>query len=315
MIAELGGADMKDSETPERRSNNSRSDNSRRFQFGLRSLFAATTLLVFMLCMGQIFGLLVVGGVTFVVLYLIFCYRKPEYGISLLAVVVFISIFAPLFTGSPELGRRATCTSNFKVITLALLNYEADHGCFPPAYMADENGKPMHSWRVLILPYIERQDLYDAYRFDEPWDGPNNRKLHNVVIDLFKCPGDTEYRDQPTTSYVAVVGPHVAWAGERGRKWEEFSDGSQDTILLVETANSGIHWMEPRDLVVPLLAKIQKPPSNGKPGQGIVANHNGCTVVSFLDGHQSILELDAKPKDIKALLTIDGGEDTSELDW
>ena len=306
---------MKDSETPERRS-----DNPRRFQFGLRSLFAATTLLAFMLGMWQIFGLLVVGAIAFVVTFLMLCYRKPGYGISLLGMGLFVSLFLPVMFGPRGLGRRALCMNNLKNITLALLNYEASHGCFPPAYLADENGKPMHSWRVLILPYIARQDLYEAYRFDEPWDGPNNRKLHNVVIDLFKCPSDTTPRNQPNTSYLAVVGPHVAWAGERGRKWEEFSDGSQDTILLVETANSGIHWMEPRDLVVPLpanilSAKIQKPPSNGNPGQGIVANHSGCTVVSFVDGHQSILELDSKPEDIKAVLTIDGGEDTSELDW
>jgi len=236
---------MKDSETPERRS-----DNPRRFQFGLRSLFAATTLLAFMLGMWQIFGLLVVGAIAFVVTFLMLCYRKPGYGISLLGMGLFVSLFLPVMFGPRGLGRRALCMNNLKNITLALLNYEASHGCFPPAYLADENGKPMHSWRVLILPYIARQDLYEAYRFDEPWDGPNNRKLHNVVIDLFKCPSDTTPRNQPNTSYLAVVGPHVAWAGERGRKWEEFSDGSQDTILLVETANSGIHWMEPRDITL-----------------------------------------------------------------
>ena len=35
----------------------------------------------------------------------------------------------------------------------------------------------MHSWRVLLLPYLDRSDLYKAYDFTEPWDGPNNRKL------------------------------------------------------------------------------------------------------------------------------------------
>ena len=110
---------------------------------------------------------------------------------------------------------------------MAVLQYEQDHGCFPPAYIADENGKPMHSWRVLILPYIERRDLYEAYRFDEPWDGPNNRKLHNVTLDLYKCPSDNQHGGESNTSYLAVVGPHVAWAGEKARTWEDFTDGTE----------------------------------------------------------------------------------------
>ena len=60
---------------------------------------------------------------------------------------------------------------------MALQNYHQANGCFPPAYIADKNGKPMHSWRVLILPYLDRTILYKAYDFTEPWDGPNNKKL------------------------------------------------------------------------------------------------------------------------------------------
>ena len=55
--------------------------------------------------------------------------------------------------------------------------YEDEHGCFPPAYVADASGRPMHSWRVLILPYLDQQQLYDQYDFSEPWNGPNNQQL------------------------------------------------------------------------------------------------------------------------------------------
>ena len=76
-----------------------------------------------------------------------------------------------------ESGRRAQCRNNLKQIVLALQSYHQANGCFPPAYIADKNGKPMHSWRVLILPYLDRNALYKAYNFSEPWDGPNNKKL------------------------------------------------------------------------------------------------------------------------------------------
>src|SRR5262245_44252816 len=76
-----------------------------------------------------------------------------------------------------EAARRSNCKGELKQIGLALLNYREAYGCFPPPYVADASGRPMHSWRVLILPFIDHAALYREYRFDEPWDGPNNRKL------------------------------------------------------------------------------------------------------------------------------------------
>ena len=74
--------------------------------------------------------------------------------------------------------------NNLKQIAMALQCYHQANGCFPPAYIADKTGKPMHSWRVLILPYLDRDDLYKAYNFTEPWDGPNNKKLATSRPDL-----------------------------------------------------------------------------------------------------------------------------------
>ena len=55
--------------------------------------------------------------------------------------------------------------------------YRDTYKVFPPAFIADADGKPMHSWRVLLLPYLEQQVFYMRYRFDEPWDSPHNRSL------------------------------------------------------------------------------------------------------------------------------------------
>src|SRR4051812_11083639 len=64
------------------------------------------------------------------------------------------------------------CDGQMRQIALAMRSYQADYGCLPPAYIADAQGKPMHSWRVLLLPYLDQAGLYDAYNFGEPWDGP-----------------------------------------------------------------------------------------------------------------------------------------------
>src|SRR5690606_28292508 len=68
-----------------------------------------------------------------------------------------------------SLSVRGQCQNNLRQVVLALHGYHVDHGCFPPAYVADAAGRPMHSWRVLVLPYLEEQDLYAAYNFAEPW--------------------------------------------------------------------------------------------------------------------------------------------------
>jgi uncharacterized protein DUF1559 len=60
---------------------------------------------------------------------------------------------------------------------VAVATYHDTYGTLPPAYIADAEGKPLHSWRVLLLPFLEQRELYEQYDFDEPWDGPNNRKL------------------------------------------------------------------------------------------------------------------------------------------
>ena len=85
---------------------------------------------------------------------------------------------------------------------MAVANYHDTYGRFPAAYVADRDGRPMHSWRVLILPLLEQRTTYDAYDFAEPWDGPNNRRLADRVGRIL--PGSGLESDQArTTSLVA----------------------------------------------------------------------------------------------------------------
>src|SRR4051812_10595310 len=77
------------------------------------------------------------------------------------------------------------CLGHLKEIGIALHNYHADYGVFPPAYVADASGRPLHSWRVLILPYLEQKPLYNRYNFSEPWDGPNNRRLASQMPGVY----------------------------------------------------------------------------------------------------------------------------------
>lgn len=216
-----------------------------------------------------------------------------------------------------SVGRRNVCETNLRHIGLAILNYEAENGHLPPAFVADENGKPMYSWRVLIMPEFEMQDEYDLYYLKEPWDGPNNRTIDKCPPS-FQCPIeytsnrliDLNLPDPPipdTVSYVAVGGPGTAWPGDKKIKMSDFVDGPGYTILVIEIANSDIRFTEPRDLDIRQMSMI----INSK--TGFKSNHRTGVSAVFADGSVRSLPNDLSPKMLKALLTIDGGEDVSEF--
>jgi len=180
-------------------------------------------------------------------------------------------------------ARRAQCSNHLKQIALAMVNYESTYRCFPPAYTTDENGKPMHSWRVLILPFLEQRALYDRYRLDEPWNSPHNRALADLMPRVYRCPSDTTGSPYQT-SYAVIVGPKAQpgrsttlFAGDQPAKYLDATDGLSNTLMVVEAAGAGIHWMEPRDLELEDMDfKI-----NTGSGRGIQSNHDSGAQVAF----------------------------------
>lgn len=171
-----------------------------------------------------------------------------------------------------EAARFATCQCPLGQIHVALSNYHNVYGCYPPAYVCDKKGKPMHSWRVLLLPFLEGQAVYSQYDFSEPWDGPNNGRLAASlppwIRSLYQCPS-AGLEGTPLTSYVAVVGPSTLWPGEECTKCTGNTGPGLDKIAVVEIANSDIHWMEPRDLTIEQATAGIEP----KSGLGISSHH------------------------------------------
>lgn len=191
-------------------------------------------------------------------------------------------------------------------ITLALHMYHDEYGSFPPAYIADEKGKPMHSWRVLILPYIEEQTLYSSYDFNEPWNGPNNIKLSAQIPKMYHAYGDS--RGTTHTSYVVIVGPQTAFPGAGTTKLADFRDGAENTILLAEIKKSDIVWLEPRDLELATMSLEINHPRE----PSISSSRPRGPYVTFADsirGYHPNRSLD--PQDLRAMCTIAGGEKTT----
>ena len=150
-----------------------------------------------------------------------------------------------------ESSRRAQCINTLAEIAGALHSYHQANGGFPPAYIADKTGKPMHSWRAILLPFLDYNAIYTQFDFSQPWDGPTNKNhLSLAPILAFLCPNDYEPNTNGSarTSYFAVVAPCAAWQGEKPRKFADFGDKAAETIMVVESLKSGILWAEPRDI-------------------------------------------------------------------
>lgn len=150
-----------------------------------------------------------------------------------------------------EEANESTCRSRLGQIAVALQNYHDEYGSYPPLCIRDKQGEPMHSWRVLILRYFDCGDFYELYDFNEPWNSPRNSALAKTappyLRELFRCPND--FGEEPTwTNFVAIDSSSNEATGPRLMLSDAESHSSK--IMVAEVHQSGIHWMEPRDLTL-----------------------------------------------------------------
>ena len=223
-------------------------------------------------------------------------------GVFLLCGGILIALLLPAVQAAREAARRATCANNVKQISLALLNYESAYGCFPPAYIADETGKPMHSWRVLILPFMEQEVLYDQYDFDEPWNSPNNRMVTEAMLSIYQCPSAAP-DDPMETNYVMIVGPETIASENSAITMADVTDGVSNTIMVIETAGSGIHWAEPRDLN---FDELNLQINDGSDG-GMCSRHPRGVNAAFCDGSVHFLDESVDRETLRRLINRKDG--------
>ena len=166
-----------------------------------------------------------------------------------LAVFALKSLLAP-WSAAAETHRRTECVAKISAISLALLTYQTEHGTLPPAYTVDEDGKPLQSWRVLILPYLDddAKALYDQIHLDEPWDSEHNAAFHAQIPDVFRCPSATDLKEGETC-YSVLLGDEGLFdeSGVGKNLKEAINLPDRDVLrqfLVVERA-APVCWMAP----------------------------------------------------------------------
>jgi hypothetical protein len=175
---------------------------------------------------------------------------KIFFGVLALSAAAILLLW-PTYRLGYEDARRIQCCCPLKENALAIHNYAAAYQSLPPAYTTDASGRPAVSWRVILLPFIENDDLAKKFKMNESWDGPNNKKLlSSRPKDLFACVSDkAAMEDGVSTTYVAVVGRHAFWQPGKTRTFNDpdLHNNLSKTVMLVEVADAHIAWSEPRD--------------------------------------------------------------------
>ncbi|MFZ1932846.1 MAG: DUF1559 domain-containing protein [Thermoguttaceae bacterium] len=289
--------------------------------------FRLSTLLLLFVVLWSSLAVFGVGGIFVLFLLVVASMIIARSWAVFLGFLVVVAVIAFLLSALPnvrEAARKAQCNNNLHQIALALFNYEKANGCYPPAYIADKTGRPMHSWRVLILPYLgSYNSLYRQYSFDEPWGGPNNKKLLAARPQEYACPCDT-HDDSPEegqTSYVAVVGPNAAWSGKRSKKAVDLAP-SDATIMVVETTGADVGWTEPRDLIATGSDATDASPStismssqHGNRSGFFYTYHVGVGAhAAFADGSTRYLVPECVPRHLRAKYLRIGGYDQQVAD-
>lgn len=123
---------------------------------------------------------------------------------------ILIALLLPAVQAAREAARRAQCANNFHQVAVALHNYEANVGCFPPGYMAW--GQSSHvdcgpipaggptqyygpGWIAFITPQMEQQAIWDMFDFSKRSYERPNFTAAGLVIPTLLCPDDEGNKD------------------------------------------------------------------------------------------------------------------------
>lgn len=208
------------------------------------------------------------------------------------------SFLVPKIKESYEYIQRRQSMRNLMQFGIAMHNYHEVYSHFPPAALRDAKGKPLLSWRVLLLPYLDQSKLYKEFHLEEPWDSPNNKKLIERMPDVYRS---NAARLKPGyTTYLVPVGKGTIFEDPNGMNYRGLKDGTANTIMVVDAADeSAVIWTKPDDW--------QFDPQH--PLRGLLGHYEKGFLANMADG--SAMLIGKGTKNLHALFTAAAGDSVS----
>jgi prepilin-type processing-associated H-X9-DG protein len=218
--------------------------------------------------------------------------------VTVAVVGVLVALLLPAVQAAREAARRNVSMNNMKQMMLAFHNFHDARKKLPAHAIYSAEGKPLLSWRVQILPYIEEQALYQQFHLDEPWDSEHNRALIPLMPAVFANPNLPSVPGK--TNYLAVVGKECIFDGTaKGMGFRNITDGTSKTIMLVEAnADQAVDWTKPDDLKY----------DAQNPSAGLGGLRPGGFNAAFADGHVAFIANSIDKQVLNSLFTRAGKE-------
>jgi hypothetical protein len=204
----------------------------------------------------------------------------------------------PAMAAARSASDRARAKNCFKQLGLAMHNYHDAQKHFPNAAITGADGKPLLSWRVALLPYLDQGELYKRFKLDEPWDSEHNRPLVKQIPEVFQI-GGAEAIAAGKTCAVLPIGEATAFPDGKGLEFKHFTDGTSNTILIVEADDAhAVEWTRPADLAY----------GAARPLAGLGQHFGDGFLALFGDGSVHYISSRAGEDVIRKLITPAGNE-------
>lgn len=159
---------------------------------------------------------------------------------------IMVALLLPAVQQAREAARRSNSSNNLRQIGIAIHTYHDTYQELPPAYVTDANGKPLYSGLVLLLPFLEQNNVFRQFKLDEAWDSPNNLALSSLVVKAFENPSSPS-KAPGHGDYLLVGGPGSALdPALKKRSIAQITDGTSNTIMAIDTKTPSRSWAEPR---------------------------------------------------------------------